>query len=264
MKIVWILIMAIVLSSCSTENTIEKDIIQRFSDTFYTLNPYWDTTETRDVSRYGIVQDPTNPENNALIVHLLPDDFFQGKKRNELKIKTKDTIGYEVNYSLKFMLPPDFFTGEKELDWIMIHQWHDEPPRGLGWGDYNMQTNPPIQLYVHVLPGDNYYIVYAYGLWNKDKKEIRHLTYEYPLEPNEWYTFENTIRWSMDESGFSIPKINGEVLIKQDENDNGKIFGANMFNDVPNYFKMGLYGNYVANDSISVYLDDFKYWLYLP
>ena len=146
----------------------------------------------------------------------------------------------------------------------MIHQWHDEPPRGIGWGDYNMQTNPPVQLYIRVQPGDKYYIVYAYGLWDKDKKHIRHLTYEYPLQPNEWYSFENTVRWSMDDSGFSIPRINGDYLIKRDENDKGKIFGANMYNEVPNYFKMGLYGNYIENDSISVYIDDFNYVLYLP
>lgn len=58
--------------------------------------------------------------------------------------------------------------------------------------------------------------------------------------------------------------INGEYLVKADENYEGKIFGANMYNDVPNYFKMGLYGNYKSNDTVSVNIDDFNYELYLP
>ena len=265
MKYVSILVIIVLVSSCSIDDNMNGRIIsQRFSDSFYTINPYWDTSETNDRSSYGIVQDPVNSQNNPLIFHLLGDDFIQGKKRNEFKLKTMDTIGNDVNYSFKFLLPPEFFTEDKELDWIMIQQWHDEPPRGLSWRDYNMETNPPVQLYIRVLPGDKFYIVYAYGLWDKSKKNIRHLTYEYPLQANTWYSFENTVRWSMNESGFSIPKINGENLIKKEENEEGKIIGSNMYNDVPNYYKMGLYGNYKRDDSISIYFDDFEYVLYSP
>lgn len=265
MKYVLFLIICLCFYSCSKENLIKNEyIIQRFSDSFYTINPYWDTSETTNSSRYGIVNDPVNIENNVLFFHLLPEDFNYGGKRNEFVLKTKDTIGYTAHYSLNFLFTSKFFTDNKELDWIMIHQWHDMPPKGIKWGDYNMQTNPPIQLYIRVLPGDKYYIVYAYGLKDKNNNKLRHLTYEYPIKPNEWNSFENTIKWAKDESGYSIPIINGEYLINSEENPKGKIIGPNMFNDVPNYFKMGLYGNYKRNDTISVYLDDFNYELYLP
>src|SRR5690606_19962304 len=156
---------------------------------------------------------------------------------------------FYVRYSFKFLFAPDFFSKEKEQDWIMIQQWHDKPPRGMSWEDYNMETTPPVHLYIQLLPGDKYYISYAYGLWDKDKKHVVRLKYEYPLEPNKWYSFENTVKWEMDESAYSIPIINGVYLVKAEDNQEGKIFGANMYNDVPNYFKMGLYGNYKSNDT---------------
>ncbi len=261
MKYLLILILCQFFNSCSKESS-DNNIIQRFSDSFYTINPFWDTSQTTNNSRYGIVVDPVNIENNVLFFNLLPNDFNAGGKRNEFVLETMDTIGYKTDYSFKFLVSPEFFKKKKELDWIMIHQWHDDPPRGVPWGDYHLQTNPPIQLYIRVLPGDLYYIVYAYGLKNINIKNLRHLTYEYPIKPNEWYSFENTVVWAMDQSGYSIPRINGEYLIKPDENENGKILGANMYNDVPNYYKMGLYGNYKSSDTVSVYIDDFKYVLY--
>lgn len=56
-----------------------------------------------------------------------------------------------------------------------------------------------------MLPGDKYYITYAYGLWDKSKKHVVRLKYQYPLEPNTWYIFENLVNWEMDETGYSIP-----------------------------------------------------------
>lgn len=256
-KSVFLTILLTHFSSCNGEKPI-----QEFSDNFYTINPYWNTSETTDKTRFEIVTDPLDDRNNVLLFHLFPDDFNSGGKRNEFVIRTKDTIGYKVEYSFKFMFPESFFKPDKEQDRIMIHQWHDKPPLGISWQDYKMLTRPPVHLYIQVNPDNKFYIIYAYGLWNKDIKELRHIKYEQPLLPNEWYKFENTIKWEMDESGYSIPKINGEYLIKPDENEAGKIYGPNMFNDVPNYFKMGLYGNYKRNDTISVFIDEFRHSLY--
>ncbi len=253
------------LWSCSKESSIStKIIIQQFSDSFNTISPFFNTSETTDTTRYEIINDPVNIENRTLRFHLLPDDFNAGGKRNEFLLMTMDTIGYNVQYSFKFLFSPEFFSREKEINWIMIHQWHDRPPSGLSREEYNMDTTPPLHLYIQLLPGDKYYISYAYGLWDKDKDHVVRLKYDYPLEPNRWYSFENTVKWEMDESAYSIPSINGENLVKAEDNDQGKIFGANMYNDVPNYYKMGLYGNNKSNDTVSVYIDDFDYELYLP
>ncbi|NCT16763.1 MAG: hypothetical protein COZ75_13615 [Flavobacteriaceae bacterium CG_4_8_14_3_um_filter_34_10] len=130
----------------------------------------------------------------------------------------------------------------------------------MTWKEYDMQTTPPIHLYIQLLPGNEYYISYAYGLWDKSKKEVRRFQSKAPLRPNIWYTFENKVRWSTeDKVGYSIPKINSENLV--DENIQGKIYGRNMYNFMPNYFKMGLYANNKFNDTISVLIDDFSYIL---
>lgn len=245
-----------IIISCDNKNTIQK-----FNDEFNSLDTLWNTSQTSNEKNYKIVSDPKNPENKVIKFKLYPDDYVSNGKRSEFTLKTKDTIGLKVHYSFKFLLEPDFFSRLKEQDWIMLHQWHDKPPRHLTWKNYGMLTRPPIHLYIQTNPDDNYFLVYAYGLANKNKKEMRHIIYKAPLEPNKWYTFENEVLWDDQKSAFSIPKVNNSYLIESDEDKEHKIYGANMYNDVPNYYKMGLYGNNKCNDTISVLIDDFSYEL---
>lgn len=254
-KFILALLFSIILTSC------ENKTIQEISDDFNTINPHWSTLQTTDNDSYEIVTDPLNESNKALLFRLLPDDFNSGGKRNEFVLKTKDSIGYEVEYSFKFLFYPEFFSKQKEQDWIMIHQWHDSPPIGFNWENYNMQTRPPIQVYIQTNPNGKFYIIYAYGLFDKNKKELRHIKFKEPIDSNIWYSFKNKIYWNTNETGYSIPQINDEYLIDKKEDTDHKIWGANMFNNVPNYFKMGLYGNNKSTDSISVLIDEFSYKL---
>lgn len=254
-KYLILLLFLSLLSSC------ENKIIQKIADDFETIEPHWSTHETTDNKSFKIVTDPLNESNKALLFNLYPTDFNAGGKRNEFVLKTLDSIGYQVEYSFKFLFYPEFFSKEKEQDWIMIHQWHDSPPLGFNWENYNMQTRPPIQVFIQTNPNGKFYIFYAYGLQDKNKNDLRYIKFEEPIESNKWYFFENKIYWNTNESGYSIPKINDEFLVNKDEDKEHKIWGANMFNNVPNYFKMGLYGNYKSNDTISVLMDEFSYKL---
>ena len=248
--------------SCTPSD--EKPVLKSdelYTDTFDQLEDFWITSEISDPSRMKIVPDPTDSSNNTVRFFLYPDDFVNNGKRNELVLKTMDKSGYTVKYSFRFMLPPDFFK-KREHDWIMIHQWHDEPPYGLDWHGYDMQTHPPINLTVKLTPGEKYYIIFNYGLWNKEINELQVAQYKKPLKPHQWYTFENTVHWNFDKTGYSQPSIDGTYLFNDEED--GKVYGANVYNEVGNYFKMGLYGNKKQRDTISIYFDDFGYQLSSP
>lgn len=257
--------------SCSDnyENTIQNQfvgysLIKSYKDSFDTLKEFWDKEETTDSTRFKITKDPINDSNNVIKFQLHPDDWNANGKRNEFKLDyhfTFDENKLISDYSFIFLFTEDFFKPREEVDWIMIHQWHDKPPEGVSWEDYNLGTHPPINVYIQVWPNGESYIVYNYGLWTKDFKNLQDYIYSEPLAPNKWYNFENSIAWSHDGSGYSIPKINGEFL--SNISSDGKIFGANIYNEQGNYFKMGLYGNYTSQDTISMYFDDFHYNLYI-
>ncbi len=262
--IVLLIAALLLLTSCSQGDDTDMDqleTVQVYRDHFDYLKPFWDTTETQKGGSYEIVPVPGNPNNYALHMYLFPGEEIQNGKRNELKLSTKDSLGYTIHYSFRFMFPETFFKSREERSWVIFHQWHDRPPKGVSWSDYHRQTHPPIAVYIQMLPDHKNRIVYVYGLWDKDMNHKQTYTYSEFLKPGVWYTFENTVYWSLTGAGYSIPKINGRYLVAESEDKAHKVHGANQFNPVPNYYKMGLYGNYKRADTIAVYFDDFNYTL---
>ena len=238
-------------------------LIQNFADNFNDHTHFWSRIQVSDSTRYALVKDPLDPQNSSLIIHLHPEDNNAGGKRNEFTIKSMDSVGYRVEYSFKFMIPDDFFKKNKENDWIMIHQWHDEPPSGVNWRDYERKTRPPISLYINLKPSGRGTLHYTYGLEDQHSNNRKYSNYNEPLIANKWYTFSNVIKWSLDSlKGYSIPILNNKYLVDNKQNKEHKLTGSNMFNEIPNYYKMGVYGNYKNNDTISILFDDFQYKLF--
>jgi len=247
-----ILLTLLVMISCESAR-----IIDQFSDNFEDIQPHW-KWELRDTSRIEL----SSFSKEGIKINLFPQDTGINKgKRTELSLQSKDTLGDIVNYSIKFMFPESFFKENKNKDWIMIHQWHSRPPIGESWADFKSGTHPSVNLAVAVSPGKEYYLMYNYGLWNNEKKDVRGLRYPEVLKPNKWYEFENTIYWEEKDNAYSIPKVNGTFLVPEEEHPEGKIYGANMYNNRPNYLKIGFYGNNANKDSISIFFRDFNYKL---
>ncbi|MEZ4859409.1 MAG: heparin lyase I family protein [Flavobacteriaceae bacterium] len=253
-----IIILFIVLVGCKEDTAL----VQTFNDNFDYHNSIWETYQVTDSSRFILTPEPTNFNNNCLKFSLFPNDFHAGNKRNEFVLLTNDSIGRVVEYSFKFMFPRSFFEKEKKVDWIMIHQWHDEPPKGISWKNYQENTKPPIALYVSTSPDGRHKIVYNYGLESNNFQEKKHFIYKRYIRPNVWYTFSNTIKWSFNKNdGYSIPRINEEYLTSKGPYKASLIEGNNMYNEVSNYFKIGLYGYKKHQDTLFIYIDDFKYTL---
>lgn len=229
----------------------------KFSDNFDYLNLIWITNEVTSSSRYEIVKDPINNQNSVLKFYLLPEDKIHGGRRSEFILPTRDGQGLKVNYSFEILFSEEFLVKNKERDFVMLHQWHDNPPQGVKWKDYQVKTEPPVSLIIEINPDGKYYLAYVYGLWEKDNQKKQTIfRFDKPVQPNLWYKFENTILWSLDEKGYSVPLINDKYLVKKQ-----KVMGANMYNEMPNYYKMGLYGNGQNTDTIFAYFDDFRYHL---
>lgn len=247
------------LSLISCRNEIERDLSSNYKhyDYFDKIKPFWEKSETTDSTRYEIVTEK-ELKNKTLKFYLHPDDFNASGKRNEFKFKLEKEKDKRpdstVFYTFQFKFSKDFFKARQEKDWLIIHQWHDQPPAGMTWSEYDGPTGPPVDLAIFINPDNEHYIVYNYGIKTKEKNLKKAVRYKEPLQPDTWYTFKNEIVWSYNDDGYSVPQINDTYLVKE---ENGKLYGANIVNEAGNYYKMGLYGNLKGNDTISIEFDNF-------
>ncbi|GEQ84850.1 hypothetical protein ULMS_03580 [Patiriisocius marinistellae] len=245
------------------ETSSNKNILKKFEDNFdVKLNSFW-KRENQDSARIKIVNDPLEQENKVLKVDLNLGDYVSGGLRSEILIEPKDSFGYKTNYSFKFLLPNDFFKENEDKGWIIIHQWHDSPPPGFGWSTYKEKTQPPLHLLIEHNPDGIYYLYFKTGLKTGGMDEIYTTIWKENLKPNQWYEFSCEVLWSLyNNEGYSIPKLNGnypfdlkgDTMVKRE-----RIMRRNMYNSLPNYFKMGLYRSGTEKHNRSIYFDDFKY-----
>jgi len=235
----WLIIVVLSLLSCKS-NDIKFEL--KYSDDFEktTLNKEW-TKETATKQSLEIVSDPLNKKNKVLKLKLnLGDVSGKGRYSNgyrcEVVYSPKDTINTVVKYQFKFLFLESFFKKGEKQGWIMIHQWHDNPALGYTWSDCK-GTNPPYNLYVQHNANGDYFLKFTRGLRIGNIDERTTITYKDKLIPNHWYTFENEIKWHVySDKSYCIPKL-GQYFSDKKE----KIYQRNMYNQIPNYFKMGLY-----------------------
>ena len=214
--------------------------------------------------------DPNNLERNILIVDdvvrsgdyamkltIHPDDITQvaGKnKKNRLEVAydNLDEEGSEIYYGWSFLVPKDNkFKPEGGSGFNIIGQWHDRPDKNKG--ETREQTagkNPPIAVYMGTLnnqPG----IRINYGLRDVNAGAVG----DSPIELGKWNDIVFHIKWSQKEDGFVEVFHNGESIT-------GKVYGPNMHNSVPHYWKTGFYRGLVGDDSTpttnSIYIDEIR------
>lgn len=260
----------ILFSSCNTKENVACPELptysyskKEFNEDFENgLQSFW-SRELADTTRMNIVKDSSRPENKILKIDLNLEDFVNGGIRSEIVIKPKDSFGYKANYSFKFLLPKSFFQEGESKGWYIIHQWHDETNPGFNWKT-NPKTQPPIHLLVEHNPNGEYFLYFKTGLETGELKEIFPVKWKNKLEPDRWYTFSCEILWSLyNNEGYSEPKLDGEFFFNQknatDSLVNHKIYRRNMYNIIPNYFKIGLYRAGYEKYDRTIYFDDFNF-----
>ena len=110
-------------------------------------------------------------------------------------------------------------------------------------------SGPPIALSIN-----NDYLGLKTGVKSMSHK-VTYTIFEDKLRPNIWYTFSCKILWSFDDTGYVEAKLNGEYF-KNEEGGN-RIYNRNMYNIMPNYFKMGLYRSKNGPINRTILFDDF-------
>lgn len=268
-----ILIFIITCFSCISEKHEQNvEIVghrkncKNFADNFEgEMNLNWGK-EMADMHRHSIVTDPLNAENHVLKIELKLEDLANGGKRSEITMFPKDSFGYKSVYSFRFLLPESFFFKDESYIQYIIHQWHDLPAPGFDW-ETNPKTQPPVHLLIENDSFGDYYLVFKNGLKTGSLDEIYSKKWNEKLKPNQWYTFSCEILWSLyNNVGYSTPKVDGKYLIdwisSKDSTTIHWISRRNMYNVIPNYFKMGLYRNGFEKHDRVIYFDDFEFESY--
>lgn len=222
------------------------------------------------MERLSLAPDPLQPDNQVACLTVKPGDMVAKGARAELVWNHLDPEGSERWISWRVYLPADFpmaqslRDGQGRPNWQIMGQWHDTPKEGTPAGQ-----SPPLSVQLAYLdqsdPGYKRALKDAGSSpgfdkrW--DKQPVFFLSYGAPPSKaafaaatlGQWNTILIHVRWSQQDDGFVQMWINDIEVTK------GKMTGRNMYNDLPNYFKLGLYRNPDLNLTQQVCYDDLRY-----
>ena len=228
-----------------------------FKDNFENgLKQFWKTNEFVDTSRYGIVNDPLNPNNSVLRINLNLEDTIANGLRSEIKIKKSiDSFGYKNTLSFRFMLPESFYAKENNNGRVVLQQWHNRPYPGFDWRS-TPKVRPPEALYFDYTKEGDWTLVLQTGLFVENMDEVKYGKID-TIPPNIWHTFKLESFWSLYSDGYFKASINDQCF-EYDNKEQCLIQGKNMYHTNPSYFKMGLYRSGGQQNNRSIFFDDFK------
>ena len=104
---------------------------------------------------------------------------------------------------------------------------------------------------------NNYFLCFSAGLKRGSLNEKKTLKIKRKLQSNKWYTFSCEVLWSLYNVGYAEPKLNGRYFSSSKNLDDNKIETRNMYNIVPNYFKVGIYRPKDGAIKRAILFDDF-------
>ncbi|MFY0608248.1 MAG: polysaccharide lyase [Cyclobacteriaceae bacterium] len=259
------IILSSVLILICTSDAISQLVHERFDS--LPLNDKWDW-ELEDRSRLKIDTLNKKEGNGSLSISLQQGDKSAGGHRSELKLFTNraNMPELEVWYSYSFYFPESFKDTTLNNNQHIITQWHDRPPNGYTWSNYKGHE-PSINL-VYLFENNQSKIALNYGnnyhsydtlpdgtkpLKLKNQARVA----EANIEKGEWVDIIYHIKWSLDDHGFIEVWLNGRPWTNFNGTDY-KIYGANMYNSSPQYFKFGLYRSKNITATNSINIDEFR------
>lgn len=189
----------------------------------------------------------------------------RGAKRSEYGFRLYDSIGYTKFFALSFKLPKRLkFDKENLGKEIMISQWHSKPAPYKDWNHYrkyNPFNRPSIALYITTNDNKNFYVLLRYGNNGKNefefKSEVWSIIALKKIKQEEWYDIAFEIKWSFQNDGYIASWIDNKPFTPFNGYHN-KIYGANMHNKSPAYFKFGQYKYWDDSHRHEVYFDELR------
>ena len=247
-----------------TENTIVNSFVENFDSKSLDKLEDWQKEFAGDDSAI-FVEEPVRKGKYALKLTLRKGDIVNNGNRAEIVIKNNAPFGSEVYYAWSFFIPEEYidwtsWKGDKYTirdPWQTLGQWHHEPnfAKGETWKTHGIRP-PTISLHYGIL--DDGSPAVAIDKYGKDE-EKRKVAFK-RIDKGKWYDFVIHIRWSLEKDGFIEAWLNNEPfeILLGEKREGNKILGQTMFNELPHFFKVGLYRNRDIDSTNIIYIDEIK------
>jgi hypothetical protein len=200
-----------------------------------------------------------------LLTEMNPTGVSGKSKRAEYGITAYDSIGKRKFLSFTIKIQKDFKYDQVNLGReTMICQWHSKPAPGKDWSHYranNEFNRPSVALYVTTNDNKNYYLVLRYG--NNGKTQFNHKKDVWSsialkkIDIGQWINLVFEIKWSFNNDGYIASWINNEPFTPFNGLHN-RVYGANMHNKSPAYFKFGQYRYFDDSNQHQVFFDELR------
>jgi len=224
------------------------------------------TQPPEDSDSFDIVTSPVRKGKYALRITVHPDDAVypgdrrRDKERCELerlndwrsgsyRLGNEGREGTEYWYAWSVLIPDGYqYVARSKRSWQIMGQWHDQPDPGQRPTGYS----PPISVHYRS-SGAAQSLSVHYGLIQRGGP-IQVM--DAPIEKGKWVDLMFHIRFSRGSDGFLEAWKDGVMLASA--NGATRITGTNMFNDQPNYLRLGLYRGEGQTQTNSLYYDEIK------
>lgn len=200
-----------------------------------------------------------------LITYQKPTGKYGTPKRSEYGLALKAKANQTKFFALSFQIPKSLKFDQVNLGReIMIWQWHSKPKPGKGWAHYkkcNPFNTPSIAYYITTNDNKNFYLILRYG--NNGKKDLAHKDDTWStiavkkIEIQKWHDLVIEIKWSFTNSGYVASYVDNEPLTPFNGLHN-YIYGANMHNESPPYYKFGQYKYWDDSNIHEIYFDEVR------
>lgn len=271
-KLVVVVASVLFLFACKQQTTNNKQQIITQSNNYSVFEDFDSTDvsnkwakEMEDTTFLEIDKTFGKMGNGAQIV--LPP--YEGKKkkfslRSELNLQVfEDTLNVEKYYQWEFKIPSNQSLDSINMGRItMIAQIHSRPEKGKDWKHYkknNPFNRPSVGLY-YTEREDGYYLLAFYGLNGKPDTKFEGLRWkkivEHKINADTWYKMNLNIKYEFDDSGHISFFLNDSPITEFNGKDY-KVYGGNIHNSAPNYFKFGLYRPWKNSTTQRIYFDNF-------
>ncbi|HSM12681.1 MAG TPA: polysaccharide lyase [Thermoanaerobaculia bacterium] len=200
-----------------------------------------------------IVDRPTRAGPGAARLTLAPGDRAASKERAELRLRDHDLErrhagqGQEVWYAWSLWLPEEL-ADPTPGQFQMLAQWHHRPVPREDRKSFFVVGAPPLALHLQPSPGGSELVLLGRSAARREPRVIA----ERVVARQAWVDLLFRIRWSTGADGEVEAWLDGHPWT------DGVVRGANLYNAIGNYLRLGLYRRRGGEGTDRIYVDEVR------